>query len=38
MNQADALEIVRLAIWTIILGSGPAVGSAMCVGVVVALF
>jgi len=38
MNQADALEIVRSAIWTIILGSGPAVGSAMCVGIVIALF
>jgi flagellar biosynthetic protein FliQ len=38
MNEADALEIVRSAVWTIILGSGPAVGAAMCVGVAVALF
>ncbi len=38
MNEADALEIVRSAIWTIILGSGPAVGAAMAVGVVIALF
>ncbi len=38
MNEADALEIVRSAIWTIILGSGPAVGAAMAVGIVIALF
>ncbi len=38
MNEADALEIVRSAIWTIIIGSGPAVGAAMLVGVVIALF
>ena len=37
MNEADALEIVRSAIWTIILGAGPAVGSAMLVGIVIAL-
>ncbi len=38
MNEADALEIVRAAIWTIILGSGPAVGAAMCIGIIIALF
>jgi len=38
MNEADALEIIRSAIWTIILGSGPAVSAAMGVGVVIALF
>ncbi|WP_020176979.1 flagellar biosynthesis protein FliQ [Methyloferula stellata] len=38
MNEADALEIIRSAVWTIILGSGPAVGTAMGVGVVIALF
>lgn len=38
MNEADALEVVRSAIWTIILSSGPAVAAAMCVGVVIALF
>ena len=38
MNEADALEIVRSAIWTIIVASGPAVGSAMLVGIVIALF
>jgi flagellar biosynthetic protein FliQ len=38
MNQADALDIVQAAIWTIILASGPAVGAAMAVGLVIALF
>jgi flagellar biosynthesis protein FliQ len=38
MNQADALDIVQAAIWTIILASGPAVAAAMVVGVVIALF
>ncbi len=37
MNEADALDLVRAAIWTIIIGSGPAVAAAMAVGVVVAL-
>jgi flagellar biosynthesis protein FliQ len=37
MNQADALELMRLAIWTIVIGSGPAVAAAMCVGLIIAL-
>ena len=37
MNEADALDLIRAAIWTIIVGSGPAVAAAMAVGVVVAL-
>lgn len=37
MNEADALEIVRSAIWTIIVGAGPAVGGAMLIGIVIAL-
>lgn len=37
MNEADALELVRSALWTIIMGSGPAVVAAMLVGLVVAL-
>jgi flagellar biosynthetic protein FliQ len=37
MNEADALELIRSAIWTIIVGSGPAVGAAMIVGLVIAL-
>jgi flagellar biosynthetic protein FliQ len=37
MNEADALDIVQSAIWTIIVGSGPAVLAAMAVGLVIAL-
>ncbi|MGO8798173.1 MAG: flagellar biosynthesis protein FliQ [Roseiarcus sp.] len=37
MNEADALDLIRAAIWTIIVGSGPAVAAAMAVGIVVAL-
>jgi flagellar biosynthetic protein FliQ len=38
MNERDALDIVQQAIWTIIVGSGPAVAAAMLVGIVIALF
>jgi flagellar biosynthesis protein FliQ len=37
MNEADALEIVHRAIVTVLVVSGPLVGAAMVVGVVVAL-
>ncbi len=37
MNEADALEVLQAAIWTIIVGSGPAVGVAMVVGTGIAL-
>lgn len=37
MNEADALEIVQRAIATILIVSGPLVGAAMVVGVIVAL-
>lgn len=37
MNEADALEIVQYAIWTVLLASGPAVVVAMLVGVSIAL-
>ena len=37
MNEVDALELVRSAIWTIIVASGPAVAAAMFVGIVIAL-
>lgn len=37
MNQADALDIVRAALWTVIVGSSPAVAAAMIVGIVIAL-
>ncbi len=38
MNEADALELTRSAIWTVLVVTGPAVGAAMVVGVIVALF
>jgi flagellar biosynthetic protein FliQ len=38
MNEADALELARSAMWTIIVVSGPAVGAAMIVGIGIALF
>jgi flagellar biosynthesis protein FliQ len=38
MNEADALGLVQSAIWTVVLAAGPAVGAAMVVGVIVALF
>ena len=37
MNQADAIDIVQAAIWTIVIASGPAVAAAMAVGIVIAL-
>jgi flagellar biosynthetic protein FliQ len=37
MNEAEALEIVHRAIATILVVSGPLVGAAMAVGIVVAL-
>jgi flagellar biosynthesis protein FliQ len=38
MNEADALDIVQSAIWTVLTASGPAVGIAMLVGIAIALF
>ncbi len=38
MNEADALGIVHSAIWTILVAAGPAVGAAMLIGILVALF
>lgn len=37
MNEVDALELVRSAIWTVLVGAGPSVGAAMVIGIVVAL-
>lgn len=37
MNEADALDIVQFAIWTVLIASGPAVAAAMLVGVGIAL-
>jgi len=38
MNEADALSIVQSAILTIIIASGPAVGAAMAIGIMIAFF
>jgi flagellar biosynthesis protein FliQ len=38
MNEADALDLVQSAIWTVILASGPAIAAAMVIGVIIALF
>jgi flagellar biosynthesis protein FliQ len=38
VNEADALNIVQSAIWTVVLAAGPAVLTAMVVGLAVALF
>ena len=37
MNEADALDIVQYAIWTVLVASAPAVAAAMIVGVGIAL-
>lgn len=37
MNEADALDLMQYAIWTVIVASGPAVVVAMIVGVGIAL-
>ncbi|TFF21695.1 flagellar biosynthetic protein FliQ [Jiella endophytica] len=38
MNEAEAIEIVQHAVWTIFAACGPAVGAAMAVGILIALF
>ena len=37
MNEADALDIVQYAIWTVLTSCGPAVAVAMLVGIGIAL-
>ena len=38
MNEADALDIVNSAVWTVLMASGPAVLAAMFAGIGIALF
>lgn len=38
MTEVDAIDIVQQAIWTIIVAAAPAVGAAMVVGLLIALF
>ena len=37
MNEADALDLVQFAIWTVLTASAPAVAAAMLIGVSIAL-
>lgn len=37
MNQADALDLVRAAIWLVVTASAPIVLAAMAVGISIAL-
>jgi flagellar biosynthesis protein FliQ len=37
MNEGDAIDLVRSAIWMVVVGAGPCAGAAMAVGVVIAL-
>lgn len=37
MNEADALDLVRQTIWTVIVASGPAIVAAMLVGITISL-
>ncbi len=37
MNQADALDLMRAAVWVVLVTCGPAVLAAMVVGIVIAL-
>ncbi|CDN96021.1 MULTISPECIES: flagellar biosynthesis protein FliQ [Agrobacterium tumefaciens complex] len=36
MNEADALDIMQAAVWTVLVAAGPAVLAAMVVGVAIA--
>ena len=36
MNEADALDIVQYAIWTVLVAAGPSVAVAMIVGIAIA--
>lgn len=38
MNEADALKLVEDALWTVIIGAGPAVAAATAIGVIIAFF
>ena len=36
MNEADALDIMQNAIWTVLVAAGPAVLAGMAVGIIIA--
>jgi flagellar biosynthetic protein FliQ len=37
LNEIDALELMQAAIWTVIMASGPVIGSTMVVGLAIGL-
>jgi flagellar biosynthetic protein FliQ len=37
MNEADAIDLGRAAIWAILVAAGPAVAAAMVIGIIIAL-
>lgn len=37
MNETEALDILRAAMWTIAMASGPSIVAAMIVGIAIAL-
>ncbi|MGL4397209.1 MAG: flagellar biosynthesis protein FliQ [Hyphomicrobium sp.] len=37
MNEVEALDILRLALWTVVVASTPSILAAMIVGVAIAL-
>lgn len=37
MNEVEALDILRFALWTVVVASGPAILAAMLVGIGIAL-
>ncbi|MCC0031386.1 MAG: flagellar biosynthetic protein FliQ [Brucellaceae bacterium] len=37
MSEADALELVQFAMWTVLTASGPAIAAAMLVGISISL-
>lgn len=37
MNEVEALDILRLAMWTVMAASGPAIAAAMIIGILIAL-
>jgi flagellar biosynthetic protein FliQ len=37
MNESDAFDLIQLTFWVILKGSGPAVGAALIIGLIVAL-
>ena len=37
MNEVEALDILRLALWTVVVASGPSIAAAMIIGISIAL-